>query len=128
MPQYFDDVVDNTETGEKSSVRALQAWQYLIGKAANRQIVQYDELSHLMGYSDNRPLGVILGCIMFYCQQNDMPPLTLIVVNQSGIPGEGFSAEELENYHQRREDVYSFPWFKLVPPTIDEFQQARQNA
>jgi hypothetical protein len=127
MPQYFDDVVDNTETGEKSSVRALQAWQYLIGKAANRQIVQYDELSHLMGYSDNRPLGVILGCIMFYCQQNDMPPLTLIVVNQSGIPGEGFSAEELENYHQRREDVYGFPWFELVPPTIDEFRQARQN-
>ena len=128
MPQYFDEVVENTDTGEKSSVRALQAWQYLIGKAANRQIVQYDELSHLMGYTDNRPLGVILGCIMFYCQQNNMPPLTIIVVNQSGVPGEGFSAEELDNYHQRREDVYNFSWFKLVPPTIDELQQARENA
>ena len=82
-----------------------------------------------MGYSDNRPLGVILGCIMFYCQQqNDMPPLTLLVVNQSGIPGEGFSAEELEDYHQRREDVFNFPWFKIIPPTIEEFQQARENA
>jgi len=81
-----------------------------------------------MGYSDNRPLGVILGCIMFYCQQNEMPPLTLIVVNQSGVPGEGFSAEEIEDYHQRREDVYNFPWFKVVPPTMSEFQQARENA
>ena len=128
MYQLFDDVVEDAETGEKSAVRALQAWQYLIGKAANRQIVQYDELRLLMGYSDNRPMGVILGCIMFYCQQNKLPPLTLIVVNQSGVPGEGFSAEELEDYHQRREDVFSFPWYKIVPPTVDEFKHARKNA
>ena len=125
MCQLFDDVVENAKTGVKSAVRALQAWQYLIGKAANRQIIQYNELRVLMGYSDNRPMGVILGCIMFYCQQNDLPPLTLIVVNQSGVPGEGFSAEALEDYHQRREDVFNFPWFKLVPPTIEEFRQAR---
>jgi len=55
MYQLFDDVVEDTGTGKKSSVRALQAWQYLIGKATNRQIVQYEELSHLMGYSDKGP-------------------------------------------------------------------------
>ena len=128
MYQLFDDVVEDAETGEKSAVRALQAWQYLIGKAANRQIVQYDELRLLMGYADNRPIGVILGCIMFYCQQNELPPLTLIVVNQTGVPGEGFSAEELEDYHQRREDVFNFSWYKIVPPTMNEFRQARENA
>ncbi len=128
MYKLFDDVVESAETGVKSAVRALQAWQYLIGRATNRQIVRYDELRVLMGYADNRPTGVILGCIMFYCQQNELPPLTLIVVNQSGVPGEGFSAEALEDYHQRREDVFDFPWFKVVPPTIEEFQQARENA
>jgi hypothetical protein len=126
MATYFNDLVEKTAGGEKSAVRALQAWQYLIGKAKNRQIVRYDELRVLMDYSDNRPLGVILGCIMFYCQQNGLPPLTIIVVNQHGVPGDGFSVEDFESYHQCREDVFEFPWFKLVPPSIEEFYQARK--
>ena len=128
MYKFFDNVVEKANTGSKSSVRALQAWQYLIGKAANRQLVQYDELSELMGYPDNRPLGSILGCIMFYCKQNKMPPLTLIVVNKSGVPGSGFTAEVLKNYPKRREAVFDFSWYKMIPPTIDQFQQAKENA
>ena len=128
MYEFFDNVVDKATVGNKSSVRALQAWQYLIGKAANRQLVQYDELSELMGYPDNRPMGSILKCIMFYCEQNNMPPLTLIVVNKSGVPGSGFTAEVLKNYPQRREAVFDFSWYKIIPPTIDEFQQAKVNA
>jgi hypothetical protein len=106
----------------------LQAWQFLIGKAANRQIAKYDELRELMGYPTNNPLSSILGCIMFYCEQNDLPPLTIIVVNRHGVPGEGFTAEKLINYHQRRENVFNYEWFKIIPPTIDEFQQAREDA
>ena len=128
MISFFDDITNEAETGGKSSVRALQAWQYLIGKAANRQIVKYEELRTLMGYPTSNPLASILGCIMFYCEQNDLPPLTLIVVNRHGIPGEGFTAEEMDDYHQRREDVFNYNWFSLIPPTIDEFQEARENA
>lgn len=124
----FDEVTNKAETGRKSAVRALQAWQYLIGKAANRQIVKYDELRELMGYPTNNPLSSILGCIMFFCEQNNLPPLTIIVVNRHGVPGEGFTAEEMENYHQRREDVFNCNWFKIIPPTIEEFQEAREHA
>ena len=128
MYKSFDTLVDKATTGSKAPIRALQAWQYLIGKAASRQLVKYDELKQLMGYPDNRPLGSILGCIMYYCEQNNIPPLTLIVVNQSGNPGGGFTAEKLKNYPKRREAVFDFPWFKMLPPSIDEFQQARDNA
>lgn len=128
MYQRFNDLADQTATGKKSSVRALQAWQYLIGKASNRQTVKYDELKQLMGYSDNRPLGVILGCIMFYCEQNSLPSLTLIVVNKEGVPGEGFTAEKLRNYHKKREAVFDFPWFTIVPPTMAELHEARVEA
>ena len=128
MYKKFNSVVNNANIGDKSPIRALQAWQYLIGKAANRQLVKYDELKELMGYSDNRPLGSILGCIMFYCEQNRIPPLTLIVVNKSGNPGGGFTAEELKNYPKRREAVFDFSWYEMIPPTIDEFQQAKENA
>jgi hypothetical protein len=128
MITYFNDVVESAATGEKSAIRALQAWQYLIGIATNRQIAQYEELRILMDYPDNRPLGVILGCIMFYCKQNKLPPLTIIVVNQTGVPGEGFTAADWGNYHQKREDVFNFSWYKIVPPSIAELQQARENA
>lgn len=128
MTSKFDDLTDKMATGKKSAVRALQAWQYLIGKATNRQIVKYDELRELMGYPTNNPLSSILGCIMFYCEQNDLPPLTIIVVNRHGVPGVGFTAEKLINYHQRREDVFNYEWFKIIPPTIDEFQEAREHA
>lgn len=113
MLRSFNKVTEDTVTGKKSAVRALQAWQYLIGKAANRQIVQYEELRILMEYPTSNPLTPALGCIMFYCEQNDLPPLTLIVVNKSGIPGEGFTAEQIQNYHQRREDVFNFPGSSL---------------
>jgi hypothetical protein len=124
MLQQFNDVVNDAESGMKSATRALQAWQYLIGKAANRQIVQYEELRILMEYPTSNPLASILGCIMFCCQQNSLPPLSIIVVNRTGVPGEGFTAADWDNYHQRREDVFNFPWFKLVPPSILEFREA----
>ncbi len=125
MPTWFTEVANAAEAGEKAPIRALQAWQYLIAKASNRQIVQYEELRELMEYPTSNPLGKILGCIMFYCEQNGLPPLTLIVVNKSGVPGEGFTAEQLDNYHQRREDVFNFPWYRMVPPTVSEFREAR---
>ncbi len=124
MPVQFDDAVNSADSGMKSAIRAQQAWQYLIGKAFNRQISRYEELRELMGYRTSNPLGVILGCIMFYCEQNNLPPLTIIVVNKDGIPGEGFTAEKLKNYHKRREDVFNFPWYTLMPPTAEELRQA----
>lgn len=128
MLKMFNDMTDSAGSGEKSAVRALQAWQYLIAKAANRQMVQYEELRILMDYPTSNPLAPILGCIMFWCEQNKLPPLTLLVVNKSGVPGEGFIAESLLNYHQRREDVFNCQWYKIVPPSINEFKEARINA
>jgi putative restriction endonuclease len=128
MISEFNSVTESAASGEKSAVRALQAWQYLIGKAENRQIVQYEELRILMDYPTSNPLGSILGCIMLWCDQNKLPPLSLLVVNKSGVPGEGFTSEKLINYHQRREDVFNYPWFKILPPSIKQFKDARENA
>lgn len=126
MPRWFNSVTDAAKTGAKAPIRALQAWQFLIGKAHNRQIVKYEELRRIMGYGNDRPLRTILGCIMHYCEQQHpkLPPLSIIVVNQKGIPGKGFNVEKPENYHRRREEVFSYPWFKMVPPTVEEFREA----
>ena len=128
MPTWFNDVVKQADSGEKAAIRAVQAWQHLIGKAANRQIVRYEELRDLMDYPTCNPLASILGCIMGYCEQHGLPPLTLLVVNKAGVPGAGFTAEEPGAYHRRREEVFTFPWLKLMAPAIDELRQASLHA
>lgn len=71
-------------------VRARQVWKILTGAAMNRQTLTYLKLSELMyGKPAQGLLDKILGHVAFYCQDNDLPILTCIVVNQStGIPGQ----------------------------------------
>ena len=106
MPELFSDLVEAAETGSKASIRALQAWQYLIPRAHNRQLVRYDQIAHMMGYADNRPLSSILGHVMYYCSQQSLPPLTIIVVNQDGTPGEGFTETPRDELDTTREEVF----------------------
>ena len=63
--------------------RAVQAWQILLGKAMNYQRVNYEILGKLMfqGKAEG-VLDRILGHVAFYCLDNDLPPLTCIVVNK----------------------------------------------
>ena len=120
----FDELVNDADTGKKSIIRAVQAWQYLIAKATNRQLVRYDELADLMGYTDNRPLSHILGLIMFYCDQNQLAPLTGIVVNRDGTPGPGFTQVARDDLDRKREEVFSTEWFRISPPSIEEYEDA----
>ncbi|NPA13437.1 MAG: hypothetical protein GXO45_05580, partial [Aquificae bacterium] len=91
MVKIFEDLADEYGEGNKSAVRALQAWIYLIGKASNKQLVTYSKLASVMGYRGASALSRILGYIMYFCEENDLPPLIIIIVNKkTGIPGEGF--------------------------------------
>jgi putative restriction endonuclease len=121
------DEVGATEDVKKSAVRALQVWQFLLGKARNRQLVKYGEIAELLGYTDNRPLSHILGQIMYYCQHEGLPPLTVIVVNQEGAPGDGFTQVQRDTLDQNRECTFGYDWFSIVPPTPAEFDAARTS-
>jgi len=127
MAHLFTDLANNADERYKSSVRALQAWQVLIGNVFIRQIIRYDELSKIMEYTDNRSLSTILGCVMYFFYQNNLPPLTILVINQEGLPGSGFNTESINDYHQRREDVHNCVWYKIVLPSIGAFQTAFYN-
>ena len=124
----FDELVNEADTGKKSVIRAVQAWQYLIAKATNRQLVRYDELADLMGYPDNRPLSHILGLIMWYCAQNKLAPLTGIVVNKDGTPGPGFTEVSRDDLDRQREKVFSTEWFTISPPSIEQYESAYQTS
>ena len=102
--------------------RALQIWQILIGKAHNRQTITYGQLAKLLGFQGAGTLAHMLGHIYFWCQQNDLPPLTVLVVNQdSGLPGEGVKGIDL---NRSREEVFEFNWYGIWPPTTNELRSA----
>jgi len=127
MTRTFNKVMDENSDKDKvnrAAIRALQGWQYLISKAYNRQLVRYNDLAGIMGYKKNRPLNPILGHIMYYCEQESLPPLTIIVVNRDGKPGKGFTQVPRAEFDHQREKTFDFPWFSIYPPNPEQFTTA----
>jgi len=70
----------------KHPERAVQAWQILVGAGMNRQTLTYQGLSLLMYRKDAAGvLDKILGHVAFYCIDNDLPPLTSIIVGKGSV-------------------------------------------
>ncbi len=105
--------------------RAVQAWQILISAGMNRQTLTYKSISLLMYRQEAAGvLGKILGHIAYYCIDNNLPPLTLLVVNKNrGTPGYNIPINK-NNIEEERENVYAFDWYNIYPPTSDEFLES----
>lgn len=107
--------------------RAVQIWQILTGMAYNRQTATYREIADILDYEGAGVLGRQLGHIMFFCAQNKLPALTVLVVNSdTGLPGEGL--ETKKDLHIERENTFNYEWFSIYPPTASEFAEAYENA
>ena len=105
--------------------RALQIWQILVGKSHNRQTMTYGELAKLLGFKGAGTLAHMLGHIFIYCRQNDLPPLTALVVNhETGLPGEGLTGVDLNH---AREEVFAFDWYGSWPPTVEDLEYAYKH-
>lgn len=103
--------------------RALQIWQILISKAANRQVATYQELEKILGFKGAGVFAQILGHIMYYCDQNDLPPLTALVVKKDkGVPGAGLRTSK--DINAQREEVFRYEWFRDIPPTPAQLKDA----
>lgn len=72
--------------------RAQQIWSVLALAATNRQVLTYDIVAKLTGVI--RPgIGDFLRPIQQYCTENQLPPLTVLVVSEfDGMLGDGFIA------------------------------------
>ncbi len=108
--------------------RAIQAWLILVSRAMNRQTITYQGLSMLM-YPREAPgvLDKILGRILTYCKKNDLPLLSVIVVNKErGTPGQ---AEKLyPELDGERERVYGCNWYDICPPTEEDFTKKETSS
>ena len=103
--------------------RTLQIWSLLVCAARDRRTYTYGELASALGMGGAGVMGKFIGPIMFYCQQNQLPPLTVLVVNQdTGLPGEGLTT--LEDVNRDRERVFTHDWFQMEPPETGDFEEA----
>ena len=123
MPKY---VKDNST----HATRALQIYLVLIGLAANRQTIQYRELSAIMNYGVGPILAHPLGLLMAWCAHNKQPALTWIVVEkETGLPSTGLSTVANSKVPAEQQRVFSYPWYTIFPPNIDELDGfASRNA
>lgn len=115
MSRYFSDNATHI-------TRAQQLWPMLIAAATERRIVTYGMLCDLIGIKVAVSLTDPLFYIKHWCEVNNLPPLTVIVVNKdSGRPGSGLTLDDMD---KSREDVFTYAWYRIVPPTADELKEA----
>ena len=93
----------------------------LVAAAHDRRTLTYGNLADLIGFEGAGVLAQILGMIMTYCQRNDIPPLTILVVNQdTGLPDEGLTT--IQNVNQDREAVFNLNWYARIPVQVTDFE------
>jgi putative restriction endonuclease len=95
--------------------RAFRAWPILTETAADRTTITYGELARRLGMHW-RPIRYVLEVIQDWCLREGKPPLTILVVDQRGVQGEGFIAWDLDNLEEGYEQVYDFPWATVPNP------------
>jgi alkylated DNA nucleotide flippase Atl1 len=61
----------------------------LICAANERKSYTYGNIADILGFGGAGTMAQFLGPIMWLCEDNEWPPLTVLVVNQdTGLPGE----------------------------------------
>ena len=106
--------------------RAQQLWSLLSLAATNRQVLTYDIVARLTGVL--RPsIGDFLRPIQQYCTENELPPLTaLIVSEQSGLPEEGFiGAADVPSAQM---SVFEYTWLDVIAPNAEQLADAYSRA
>ena len=104
--------------------RACQIWAVLAWAARNRQIITYGLLGKLIGVP-TAAIGAFLEPIQSYCLIKKLPPLTILVVQQeSGIPGGGFSGSSPGEYAREHMRVFEYDWLEHGNPQAEKLEEA----
>ena len=111
----------------KEPQRALQIWSLLVCAARDRRTYTYGDLADALGMGGAGVMGDFLGPIMYYCRDQQLPPLTVLVVKKdTGLPGKGLTT--LEDVNLDRERVFAHDWFQMEPPETRDFEEATTRA
>lgn len=96
-------------------LRAFLAWDVLIERAKEERSITYKELADKVGVH-HRVCRYFLEYIQNYCLEEELPPLTSIVVNKGGKVGQGFIAWDVNDLAAGQKKVYNFKWSSYSNP------------
>ncbi len=106
------------------SERASQIWAVLAWAARGRQSLTYGQLAKLIGVP-TAGLGQLLEPIQSYCLLRSLPPLTVLVVQQeSGLPGPGFTGASAEDFAGAQAAVFGYDWLGHGNPQSELLEAA----
>ena len=110
--------------------RAAQIMPVLRLVAKHQSRIAYNEMATAIG-GPAIGIGQWLGPVQDYCEVQNLPPLTVLVVNEeTGEPGPGYRVRDTVG--RDREAVYAYDWLLWsggegrVAPTPEEFEKAEQ--
>jgi len=105
--------------------RALQMYSVLIVLAAQQRLIAYDDLSNIIGYAQ-QGLGRPLEIIQTYCQQQNIPPLTSIVISiRTGDPMPGF--DNVEDSVRAQRKTFVFDWIGQDLPSLEQLENIQNQ-
>jgi hypothetical protein len=108
----------------KLSERSTQIWAVLAWAACHRQNITYSQLAQVTG-AFTGGLGALLEPIQSYCLLKKLPPLTILVVQQeSGLPGSGFSGVSAGELASAQAKVFAFNWLEQGNPGAEQLESA----
>lgn len=105
--------------------RAQQLWSILVLAARNRQVLTYELVAQACGVPAPS-IGDFLRPIQQLCTEKDLPPITSLIVNKStGLPGDGFLAE---NVPIAQIQSFAHDWLAFQAPSAEDFADAYTRA
>ena len=112
----------------KASERSAQIWAVLAWAARSRQNITYGQLAQITG-AFTGGLGGWLEPIQSYCIINELPPLTVLVVQQdSGMPGSGFTGASAGELAKAQARVFAYNWLEHGNPGAEKLEKAVKQA
>jgi hypothetical protein len=84
----------------------------------------YGHIGKLIGVP-TAGLGQLLEPIQSFCILEKLPPLTILVVQQdSGLPGSGFTGAKASEFAKAQMEVFDFDWLDYGNPQPEKLEQA----
>lgn len=98
--------------------RASKIWDLLVNAASKKETITYKDITQKSGIHW-RAQHIPLGYIQNYCLEYDLPPLTILAVNNSTkLPGSGFIACNPNKIKAEAERVCQFNWSDYENPFL----------
>ena len=75
----------------------------------------------MMHYGVGPVLAQPLGRIMEWCAREELPALTVLVVEkETGLPSTGLTTVQPNAFPAEQQRVFAFDWYSIFPPSLQD--------